>query len=388
MSRPGYLVALLLGALATPAQGEGVIRVRSVASAELLYNDGVELLFEESDRSAPSGGDAADTPTSTPRSLGLGADVDASAAIEAHPLAWLSLQVRPELFGQLFFDRKDTAVVRLSPPLFVQAELHPTLTLLFASEYVANFVPYRPTFTFHRETATTRLRWKPWSRLELDLQSIERIKRYPDRVTWSFRSHRFGAGVGVVIGPHLRLSAAYATQLNSGADSLGTVAGDEGGSTAEGWQQLLSAGARLGWGDHILEAGYQLRIARGGDALAAVDQPLLSPRGTIEEDIDELSLGGFAKQLVELTYDVRIGRRVVGDLYGRYSRKSFRELASTANPTQLRVDDVWLVGATLSVRLVRSLELDVRALYHVNDSSDPEYTFRNLILGLGLRWER
>lgn len=386
-------LALVAVALAAGlARAEGVLRVRPAVSAEIIYNDGVELLFEESDPATRSGGDPVDNVDAgagSNDSMGFGVDVDASASIEAHPFTWLSLQVRPELFAQIFFDRRGTLVVRLAPPLFIQAQLHPKLALLLASEYVANFAPYRDTFTFHRETATTRLRWTPLTRLQLDLQSTERVKLYPDRVDWDFRSHRVGVAAAVVVSEHVRLTAAWALQLNSGARALASAGSALGGSpTAEGWQHLVSAGVRLGWAAHLVEVGYQLRVARGGDAVAAVDQPLLSPNGTIEEDIDELSVGGYDKHIVELTYDVRLGSRVTGDLYARYSRKRFLALVSTADPSQLRDDDVWLIGATVGVRVARGLEVDLRALYHVNDSSDPEYTFRNLILGVGLRWER
>ena len=381
MTRVGF-VLLLATAIPAVARGNPALDVQPAASAELVYNDGVDLIFEENDVGN------SDNNVEMGNSVGLGANVDLSAGVAAHPFSWLSLQIRPELFLQVFLDRRDTALVRCSPPLFVRVGLQPKLALLFASEYVANLVPYRSTFTFHRETATTRLEWRPWSRILLALESIERIKRYPDRVTWNFRSHRVGANVAAIVASHVRLDAAYALQLNSGADNIANIGNDVSGPTADGWQHLIFAGIRIDLGAHLVEARYQARIARGGDAVAAVDEPLINPRGIVEEDSDELSLGGFDKHIVEVTYDVRIGSRVVGDLYGRWSRKSFLDLRATFDPTLLRVDDVWLVGAAVSIRLARGFGVDARALYHVNDSNDADHSFRNLIVGLGAHWEQ
>lgn len=386
MRRTHALILLALVVAAT-AHAEPALRLRPALSAELLYNDAVELIFDEEHSSSQDAVDPGGGANSNfGGSIGLGADVDAAAAVDAHPFSWLSLELRPELFAQIFFDLSETLVVRLSPPLFVQARLHPRLTLIAASEYVANFVPNRPRFTFHRETASARLQWaaRPW--LTLNLDWVERIKRYPAQAAWDFVAHRFGAGGAAELGRHLRLSLGYALQLNSGARAIDPPAAR--GASADGTQHIASAALRLGLGVHLVEASYQLRLARGGDPAVAVDQPLLSPSGMLEEDTDELSLGGFDKHIVELTYDVRLGARVTGDVYARYSRKSYRRLTSSADPTRLRVDDLWMVGATATVRLVRRLSLDARVLYRINDSDDPAFTFRNVIVGVAVRSEK
>jgi hypothetical protein len=385
----GALVLGILVALATAARAEPALRWRPALSAEFIYNDAVELIFGEEQNVNQ---DSADNPGGSMSSngfagtIGLGASFDAAVAVDAHPFSWLSLELRPQVFTQIFFDNTDTLVVRLSPPLFVQARLHPQLTLVAASEYVGNFVPNRSRFTFHRETASNRLQWTPRPWLTLDLDWVERIKRYPQQPSWDFSAHRFGVGGAAELGAHARVSLSYAVQLNSGARSLATPGAS--GATADGTQHIAGAALRLGFGVHLVEASYQVRVARGGDSAVAVDQPLLSPSGMLEEDTDELSLGGFDKHIVELTYDVRLGTRVSGDLYGRYSRKSYRRLASSMDPTRLRVDDLWLMGATLSVRLLRGFNLDGRVLYRINDSDDPAFTFRNLIVGVAVRWEK
>lgn len=383
---------LVIVGAAAPARGQQWAFHPS-ASAELVFDDAVDLLFEEIQPSQlgtgagseGQGNGGSGDQGGSQQSIGFGANVDLSLGIDAHPLPWLSLQLRPEVFSQIFFDQPEAIVVRLSPPLFMQARLTDRARLLFASEYVANLVPNLPRFTFQRETATLRASWSPIDHLQLTPEYVERVKTFPDRPTWDFRTHRVGTGVEVALGAYVTVDAHYAFQINRGAVGLDSSAG---ATESTGLQHIASAGIRLAFGTQLLELSYQARIARGGDASVIVDQPLLSPSGALEEDTDELSSGGFDKHILELTYDIRLGKRIVADLYGRFSRKSYLQLRSLSDANVLRTDDLWLVGVTTSVLLARSLFFDARALYRINDSNDPTFAFRNVILAVGLRWER
>src|SRR5262249_45561762 len=152
---------------------------------------------------------------------------------------------------------------------------------------------------------------------------------------------RVGGSVAAEIGAHVRAVGSYAFQVNSGALDLGP---GRLSTSPDGYQNIVGASLRTSISQHLLEASYQLRLARDGDPGSSADQPLLSVTGALEEDTDELSSGGFDKHILDLTYSVAIAERVTLDLYGRFSHKSYARVTSSTSPGTPRADDLWLIG--------------------------------------------